>query len=61
MEQTDVPLADLTTMRVGGPAARLVTVSTTDELVDAVGEDRSAVERLAEAFGDVEVIEEEPT
>lgn len=31
MEQTDVALADLTTMRVGGPAARLVTVSTTDE------------------------------
>ncbi|WP_347352535.1 UDP-N-acetylmuramate dehydrogenase [Intrasporangium sp.] len=35
-EQSDVPLAPLTTMRVGGPAARLVTVETTDELVDAV-------------------------
>ena len=37
-EQVDVPLAPLTTMRVGGPAARLVTVTTTDELVDAVRE-----------------------
>ena len=32
-----------------------------DELVDAVGEDRSAVERLEAAFGSVEVIEEEPS
>ncbi|HMQ25230.1 MAG TPA: DNA polymerase III subunit gamma/tau [Acidimicrobiales bacterium] len=32
-----------------------------DELVDAVGEDRSAVQRLEEAFGPVEVIEEETT
>ena len=31
------------------------------ELVDATGEDQSAVEKLAEAFGAVEVIEEEPT
>jgi len=30
-----------------------------DELVDAIGEDRSAVQRLEEAFGPVEVIEEE--
>lgn len=30
------PLAPHTTMRVGGPAARFVTVQTTDELVDAV-------------------------
>ena len=30
-----------------------------DELVDATGEDQSAVERLAEVFGSVEVIEEE--
>jgi len=37
-EEHDVPLADLTTMRVGGPAARLVTAETTDELVDAVRE-----------------------
>ncbi len=32
----------------------------TSQLVDAVGHDQTAVERLAEAFGAVEVIEEEP-
>lgn len=32
----DVPLADLTTLRLGGPARDLITVSTTDELVTAV-------------------------
>jgi UDP-N-acetylmuramate dehydrogenase len=37
-EQHDVPLSGLTTMRVGGRARRLVTVETTDELVDAVRE-----------------------
>jgi len=37
-EGHDVPLADLTTMRVGGPAARLVTAETIDEVVDAVRE-----------------------
>ncbi len=31
-----VPLASLTTLRVGGPAARLVVASTTDELVETV-------------------------
>lgn len=41
-----VPLADLTTMRVGGPCARLVTVSSTDELVDAVREVDDADESL---------------
>ena len=51
MEQTDVPLADLTTMRVGGPAARLVTVSTTDELVDAVREVDEAEEPLLVVAG----------
>jgi len=42
----DAPLAPLTTMRVGGPAARLVTVETTDELVDAVREVDDADEPL---------------
>jgi len=37
-EEHDVPLSGLTTMRVGGPARRLVTVETTDELVDAIRE-----------------------
>jgi UDP-N-acetylmuramate dehydrogenase len=45
-EAHDVPLADLTTMRVGGPAARLVTAETTDEVVDAVREVDDADEPL---------------
>ncbi|KJK11053.1 UDP-N-acetylmuramate dehydrogenase [Terrabacter sp. AAH1] len=45
-EDHDVPLSTLTTMRVGGPAARLVTVETTDELVDAVREVDDADEPL---------------
>ena len=45
-EDHDVPLSSLTTMRVGGPAARLVTVETTDELVDAVREVDDADEPL---------------
>jgi UDP-N-acetylmuramate dehydrogenase len=45
-EEHDVPLSTLTTMRVGGPAARLVTVETTDELVDAVREVDDADEPL---------------
>lgn len=32
----DVPLAGLTTLRVGGPARRLVVATTTDDLVEAV-------------------------
>jgi UDP-N-acetylmuramate dehydrogenase len=35
-EEQGVRLAGLTTMRVGGPAQRLVTAETTDELVDAI-------------------------
>jgi len=45
-EEHDVDLARLTTMRVGGPAARLVRVTTTDELVDAVREVDDADEPL---------------
>lgn len=45
-EEHDVPLSVLTTMRVGGPAQRLVTVETTDELVDAVREVDDADEPL---------------
>jgi len=37
-EEHGIPLSGLTTMRVGGPAQRLVTVETTDELVDAIRE-----------------------
>lgn len=35
-EEPGVPLASLTTMRVGGPAGRLLTAETTEQLVDAV-------------------------
>ena len=45
-EQLGVPLSGLTTMRVGGPAARLVTAETTDEVVDAVREIDDAEEPL---------------
>ncbi len=45
-EEWNAPLAAHTTMRVGGPAARLVTVDTADELVDAVREVDDAGEPL---------------
>lgn len=45
-EATGEALAPHTTMRVGGPAARLVVVETTDELVDAVREVDDADEPL---------------
>jgi len=45
-EEHDVALSGLTTMRVGGPAQRLVTVETTDELVDAIREVDDADEPL---------------
>jgi len=45
-EEHDVLLSGLTTMRVGGPAERVVTVGTTDELVDAVREVDDADEPL---------------
>jgi UDP-N-acetylmuramate dehydrogenase len=41
-----VRLADFTTLRVGGPATRVVTAGTTDELVDAVREVDDADEPL---------------
>jgi UDP-N-acetylmuramate dehydrogenase len=44
-------LADLTTLRVGGPIGRLVTVSTTDDLVDAVHEVDDADEPLLVVAG----------
>ena len=45
-ELFDEPVAGHTTMRVGGPAARLVVVETADELVDAVREVDDAEEPL---------------
>ncbi|GAA2734276.1 UDP-N-acetylmuramate dehydrogenase [Pedococcus aerophilus] len=55
-EEHDVPLADLTTMRVGGPAARLVTASSTDEVVDAVREVDDADEPLLVISGGSNVV-----
>ncbi|HWC23645.1 MAG TPA: UDP-N-acetylmuramate dehydrogenase [Flexivirga sp.] len=45
-EANGVELAPLTTMRVGGPAARLVVAETTDEIVDVVREVDDADEPL---------------
>lgn len=45
-EHHDVALASLTTMRVGGPAGRLVVAETIDEVVDAVREVDDADEPL---------------
>lgn len=50
-EEHDVPLSGLTTMRVGGPAQRLVTVESTDELVDALREVDDADEPLLVVAG----------
>jgi UDP-N-acetylmuramate dehydrogenase len=55
-EDFDAPLAPLTTMGVGGPAARLVTVETTDELVDAVREVDDADEPLLLLSGGSNVV-----
>ncbi len=55
-EETGVPLAGLTTMRVGGPAARLVTATTNDELVDAVREVDDADEPLLVLSGGSNVV-----
>ena len=45
-DETGVPLSTLTTLRVGGPARRLVTVETEAELLDAVRELDAAGEPL---------------
>jgi UDP-N-acetylmuramate dehydrogenase len=50
-EEHSVLLSGLTTIRVGGPADRLVTVGTTDELVDAIREVDDADEPLLVVSG----------
>ena len=50
-EEHGVLLSGLTTIRVGGPADRLVTVGTTDELVDAIREVDDADEPLLVVCG----------
>jgi UDP-N-acetylmuramate dehydrogenase len=57
LEQFDIPLAPLTTLRIGGPARRLVTVTTEAELVQAVTEcDRQGAPLLVLAGGSNVVI-----
>lgn len=56
IEEYGAALSPLTTMRVGGPAARLVTVTTTDELVDAVREVDDAEEPLLVVGGGSNVV-----
>jgi UDP-N-acetylmuramate dehydrogenase len=57
MQEThDAPLADLTTMRVGGPAARRVVAETTDELVDTIREVDDADEPLLVLSGGSNVV-----
>ena len=53
-ELHDEPIAAHTTMRVGGPAARMVVVETPDELVDAVREVDDADEPLLVLGGRLE-------
>ncbi|WP_431843370.1 UDP-N-acetylmuramate dehydrogenase [Calidifontibacter indicus] len=50
-EAHDVALATLTTMHVGGPARRLVTAESTDDIVDAVREVDDADEPLLVVSG----------
>ncbi len=56
IEEFGAPLAPHTTMRVGGPAQRLVTVTTTDELIDAVREVDDADEPLLVLGGGSNVV-----
>ncbi len=55
-EEHDAPIAPLTTMRVGGPAARLVTAETTDEVVDTAREVDDADEPLLVLTGGSNVV-----
>ena len=55
-ESFDAPLAPLTTMRVGGPARRLVEAETTDEVVDVVREVDDSDERLLVLGGGSNVV-----
>jgi UDP-N-acetylmuramate dehydrogenase len=57
---TDIPLAELTTLRLGGPARRLARVFDRDELVEAVREhDRASEEVLLLAGGSNLVVADE--
>lgn len=59
--ETDRPLAGLTTMRVGGPARRVVTAETAEEIVQAVQEvDEAGEQLLLLSGGSNLVIADEP-
>lgn len=55
-ELTGAPLAPLTTMRVGGPAERLLIAETNDEVVDAIREVDEADEELLVLSGGSNVV-----
>jgi UDP-N-acetylmuramate dehydrogenase len=55
-EFAEAPLAPLTTMRVGGPAQRLVVAETNDEVVDAIREVDEADEELLVLSGGSNVV-----
>ena len=54
--EADAPLAPLTTMRVGGPARRLVVAETTEELIGAVREADAAGEPVLVLGGGSNVV-----
>ncbi|HEY8465684.1 MAG TPA: UDP-N-acetylmuramate dehydrogenase [Solirubrobacterales bacterium] len=57
---TDIPLAELTTLRLGGPARTLLRTTTRQELIDAVREaDRSGEKTLIIAGGSNLVVADE--
>ena len=56
LDRADVPLAPLTTLRLGGPARRLVTVYTEVELVAVVGEADAAGEPVLVLGGGSNVV-----
>ena len=58
---TEVPVTGSAPSPPAAPAEPDEEIVDVTQLEDAVGEDRSAVAQLAEAFGDVELIEEEPS
>ncbi len=45
-ERRDVPLSELTTLRLGGPARRVLTANCAEDIIDAVREVDAAGERL---------------
>ncbi|MGB8381962.1 MAG: UDP-N-acetylmuramate dehydrogenase [Dermatophilaceae bacterium] len=55
-QSVGVPLAPLTTMRVGGPADRLVTASSTEELIEAVREADAAARPVLVLSGGSNVV-----